>query len=246
MTSAMRVSGLQMRATSGRYSSVQGINRHKRGVLEGPRELGHSIVQTFIGKVVSTACQRTCNVEVAHYYMHPRLRRYIKRTSRLMTHDALEETNYGDVVEIRTCRPISKMKHHVLHRIVKPRHALGLDRPDHVPQPTTYRSILKLQQDRERQEAHAAAGGPGEVELLEMHQVDTDAPLPQQVSYDMIETPLPLVRRRGAQADAEAIRQMQSEAEKAKQKVEKRYQDQEQHRYNRHQFNKAAQARKAY
>lgn len=217
------LSTFHLRRMTNRWSSVQGINRHQKKSLLGPAELGHKLIETFIGKVVSTKSARTVQVEVASFCLHPRLRKYVKRTSRFPTHDQLEEANYGDVVEIRTCRPISKTKHHLLHRIIKPRHPINLADKT-VPQTLTYRSILAKQQQAELQAKRQAEADnesePVPVEQLSNHDVDVHKPLPVTLSLDMIETPLPLVRRRGALADAQAEREIEAEMRAMQQHME--------------------------
>jgi small subunit ribosomal protein S17 len=76
-------------------------------------------VRTITGKVVSNKMNKSISVEVQRLVPHPVYGKYIKRTTKLMAHDEANECQEGDVVEIRSSRPLSKNKVWVLHRIVE-------------------------------------------------------------------------------------------------------------------------------
>lgn len=75
-------------------------------------------VSTVTGKVVSTKMQKTVSVLVERLVQHPVYGKYVKRSTKLMAHDENNECKEGDIVEIRSCRPLSKNKVWMLHRIV--------------------------------------------------------------------------------------------------------------------------------
>ena len=68
-----------------------------------------------------------------------------------MAHDESEEARWGDVVEIRECRPLSRHKHFALHRIVTPR--ATVDWSGDTPPLFTHRSI-RAEVERRQREGH--------------------------------------------------------------------------------------------
>ena len=62
-----------------------------------------------IGVVQSDKMQKTVVVRVDRLVLHPRYRRYVRRTSRFMAHDELGAT-IGDKVRIVETRPLSSKK----------------------------------------------------------------------------------------------------------------------------------------
>jgi len=75
--------------------------------------------RTITGKVVSNKMDKSISVEVERRVPHPVYGKYIKRTTKLMAHDENNECQEGDLVEITSCRPLSKNKTWMLHRIVE-------------------------------------------------------------------------------------------------------------------------------
>ncbi|MFQ5461152.1 MAG: 30S ribosomal protein S17 [Phycisphaerae bacterium] len=71
-----------------------------------------------IGTVVGDRGQKTIKVEYAFTTKHPKYHKYIKRTTRLQAHDENNEAKVGDVVEVMSCRRLSKTKSWRLVRIV--------------------------------------------------------------------------------------------------------------------------------
>ncbi len=67
--------------------------------------------KTLKGKVVSDKMQKTAVVEVARFFMHPKYKKYIKRSKKYKAHDENKEYKLGDNVIIEETRPISKDKH---------------------------------------------------------------------------------------------------------------------------------------
>lgn len=75
-------------------------------------------VRTIVGKVVSNKMEKSISVEVERLVPHPVYGKYIKRTTKLMAHDENNSCQEGDMVEIRSSRPLSKKKAWMLHKIV--------------------------------------------------------------------------------------------------------------------------------
>lgn len=63
------------------------------------------------GTVVSTKMQDTIAVLVERYVMHPKYKKFMRRTKKYLVHDKGNTAKEGDKVEIRETRPISKRKH---------------------------------------------------------------------------------------------------------------------------------------
>ena len=74
---------------------------------------------TLVGTVVSTKMQKTVNVAVDRYKVHPKYRKRIRYTRKFMAHDEHEVASDGDLVLIVPSQKISKKKHFVLREILK-------------------------------------------------------------------------------------------------------------------------------
>jgi small subunit ribosomal protein S17 len=66
------------------------------------------------GKVVSTKMKDTITVAVERYVMHPKYKKFMRRTKKFLVHDAGNTAVLGTLVDIRETRPLSKRKHFVL------------------------------------------------------------------------------------------------------------------------------------
>lgn len=62
------------------------------------------------GTVVSTKMQDTITVAVERYVMHPKYKKFMRRTKKYLVHDAGNTAKESDLVEIRETRPRSKRK----------------------------------------------------------------------------------------------------------------------------------------
>ncbi|MBQ4478252.1 MAG: 30S ribosomal protein S17 [Bacteroidales bacterium] len=62
------------------------------------------------GIVVSNKMDKSIIVEVERKFKHPKYGKFLKRTSRFMSHDENNECGIGDVVRIMETRPLSKNK----------------------------------------------------------------------------------------------------------------------------------------
>lgn len=75
----------------------------------------------LVGTVVSTKMQKTVNVAVDRYKVHPKYRKRLRYTRKFMAHDEREVANTGDLVMIAPCHRISKHKHFMLREIIRPK-----------------------------------------------------------------------------------------------------------------------------
>ena len=71
------------------------------------------------GKVVSNKMDKTIAVSVERLVKHPMYGKYIRRTTKLLAHDANNECKEGDTVTIKPCRPLSRRKSWMLVRVVE-------------------------------------------------------------------------------------------------------------------------------
>lgn len=62
------------------------------------------------GTVVATKMIDTATVAVERYVMHPKYKKYLRRTKKFLVHDKGNTAKVGDVVDIKEVRPISKRK----------------------------------------------------------------------------------------------------------------------------------------
>ena len=75
--------------------------------------------QEKIGLVKSAKMQKTIVVEVRRRVAHPVYKRIVTKRSKFMAHDEHGKAKEGDTVRIMESRPLSKMKHWRLVRIVR-------------------------------------------------------------------------------------------------------------------------------
>jgi len=66
--------------------------------------------RTIVGRVVSDKMDKTVSVAVERLIKHPVYGKYIRRTSKVLAHDATNECKEGDRVAISECRPVSRNK----------------------------------------------------------------------------------------------------------------------------------------
>jgi small subunit ribosomal protein S17 len=66
--------------------------------------------RTIVGRVVSDKMDKTVSVAVERLIKHPVYGKYIRRTTKVLAHDANNECKAGDRVAISECKPISKNK----------------------------------------------------------------------------------------------------------------------------------------
>jgi small subunit ribosomal protein S17 len=62
------------------------------------------------GVVVSDKADKTISVRVERRIKHPLYKKFIQRSKKYSAHDPDNSCKIGDMVRIRECRPISKLK----------------------------------------------------------------------------------------------------------------------------------------
>jgi small subunit ribosomal protein S17 len=66
--------------------------------------------RNVIGVVTSSRMNKSIVVQVDRKVLHPRFKKYIRRSTRYMAHDEKNEAGVGDKVLIVETRPLSKRK----------------------------------------------------------------------------------------------------------------------------------------
>ena len=75
--------------------------------------------RTIVGRVVSNKMDKTVSVAIERLIKHPVYGKYIRRTSKVLAHDAANECKAGDRVAISECRPVSKNKSWAVVNIIE-------------------------------------------------------------------------------------------------------------------------------
>lgn len=72
------------------------------------------------GEVVSKVeNSKTAVVRVTRTFLHPQVRKYVRRSKKYMAHDEHNAVQVGDIIIIEECRPISKRKRWRLRSVVR-------------------------------------------------------------------------------------------------------------------------------
>jgi small subunit ribosomal protein S17 len=66
--------------------------------------------KTLQGVVVSDKMKDTVVVRVTRYVKHPKYKKFMKLSKRFKAHNPGNTVKVGEIVSIRSCRPISKTK----------------------------------------------------------------------------------------------------------------------------------------
>ena len=72
------------------------------------------IIRQESGKVVSSSRDKTITVLIERKVKHPIYGKVIKRATKVHAHDENNIASVGDIVSVKECRPISKLKTWVL------------------------------------------------------------------------------------------------------------------------------------
>lgn len=66
--------------------------------------------KTLRGTVISNKMTDSAVVVVSRYTKHPKYKKYMKKTKKYHVHNPSNRAKEGEIVTIRSCRPISKTK----------------------------------------------------------------------------------------------------------------------------------------
>lgn len=72
----------------------------------------------YLGKVVSTAMDKTAVVEMTVSSIHKEFGKVLKKVKKYKVHDEKDELSVGDNIEFFEGRPVSKTKYMYLSRVI--------------------------------------------------------------------------------------------------------------------------------
>lgn len=87
--------------------------------VEKIEKTGRGNRKTFVGKVVSTAMEKSAVVEVQTAVKMTKYKKAARVRKKFIVHDENNECNVGDMVRITETRPLSKRKRWYLVEIVE-------------------------------------------------------------------------------------------------------------------------------
>lgn len=67
-------------------------------------------IRTIQGKVISDKMDKTVTVLIERQVKHPLYGKFMRRSTKLHVHDEANVCKEGDIVNITSCRPMSKTK----------------------------------------------------------------------------------------------------------------------------------------
>ncbi len=73
-------------------------------------ELTRNARKEIIGRVSSSAMNKSIVVELETKVKHPKYGKYFKKTKKFYAHDEKNECSQNDIVKIMETRPLSKLK----------------------------------------------------------------------------------------------------------------------------------------
>lgn len=79
----------------------------------------NKVQRTIVGRVVSDKMDKTVSVAIERLIKHPMYGKFIRRTTKVLAHDANNECKSGDRVSISECKPISKNKSWAVVEVVE-------------------------------------------------------------------------------------------------------------------------------
>ena len=82
-------------------------------------EQKEKVQRTIVGRVVSDKSDKTVSVAIERLMKHPVYGKYIRRTTKVLAHDAANECKEGDRVAIAECKPVSKNKSWAVVNVVE-------------------------------------------------------------------------------------------------------------------------------
>ncbi len=82
-----------------------------------------------VGEVISTKMAKTIVVEVTRRVTHPVYKRIVQKRKKFYAHDEESAAKLGDIVRIRECRPLSRLKRWELGTILRQAVQVAVDHP---------------------------------------------------------------------------------------------------------------------
>lgn len=85
-----------------------------------------SFRKVIIGHVVSNKMDKTIVIAVKRRTQHPRYKKFISKTFKLVAHDESNNCSVGDLVKVMETRPLSKTKRWRLIEVVESSKRIGV------------------------------------------------------------------------------------------------------------------------
>ena len=79
----------------------------------------NKVQRTIVGRVVSDKMDKTVSVAIERLIKYPVYGKFVRRTTKVLAHDANNECKPGDRVSISECKPISKNKSWAVVEVVE-------------------------------------------------------------------------------------------------------------------------------
>ncbi|WP_343182472.1 30S ribosomal protein S17 [Buchnera aphidicola] len=71
------------------------------------------------GKVLRSHMDKSIIVVTERFVQHPIYQKIVKKKKKIHVHDSKNQCSNGDIVEISSCRPISRKKSWILIKVIK-------------------------------------------------------------------------------------------------------------------------------
>ncbi|HMS91339.1 MAG TPA: 30S ribosomal protein S17 [Candidatus Absconditabacterales bacterium] len=81
--------------------------------------IGNKSIKEFVGEVISDKTDKTRTILVKTVKMHPLYKKRFIVRKKYYAHDEENASKLGDMVKIRECRPVSKLKKWKLIEVTK-------------------------------------------------------------------------------------------------------------------------------
>tara|TARA_E500000075_G_C6748395_1_gene201746 strand:+ start:24 stop:290 length:267 start_codon:yes stop_codon:yes gene_type:complete len=81
--------------------------------------------QSLIGQVISTKMNKTVNVKVTRKISHPLYHKKVNRFKNYLAHVSSVIPENGDIVQISSIKPLSKLKRWQVSQIIRTTNKLG-------------------------------------------------------------------------------------------------------------------------
>ena len=81
--------------------------------------------QSLVGQVISTKMNKTVNVKVTRKISHPLYHKKVNRFKNYLAHVSSIVPENGDIVQINSIKPLSKLKRWQVSKIIRANNKLG-------------------------------------------------------------------------------------------------------------------------
>lgn len=100
-------------------------------------------MQTFIGTVISKKTPNTVAVTIPYYQKHPKYQKILKRITKILVHNEIDEIKNGDTVKIIKSKPYSKNKHFKTLEIISSESKISAESQNGSVKPEAPKKVVK-------------------------------------------------------------------------------------------------------